>query len=147
MNGNDITGRFSIDQVDHHELLQMLSLRYGTSWRVSDREITLPAAHEYALRLKIRHGRVEKIFAGSALSRPEFDELLDQLHADLFDERIAEFGVEVLFAPKPVEGSFRFSSLPMQILPPRLKQPGPRKSMLIILSCSNFRSGRAAPRT
>jgi hypothetical protein len=116
MLGSDITARFSLDQIDHHELLDILSVRYMTAWRVSKHAITFPAAADYKIKLQIRHGQVEKVFAGKALTEAELCELEAQVEGDLKDDRIAEYGVEILFAHRPVTGGFRFAALPMQIL-------------------------------
>jgi hypothetical protein len=121
----NITSRFSLDQVDHHELLDILTLRYQTCWRVSDREITFPAAHDYRLKLEMRHGQIIKITSGDSLSSAELQNLLEQVDADLKDDRIAEYGVDILFAHHPVQGGFRFGSLPMQILPAPPEAPRP----------------------
>jgi len=66
----------------------------------------------------MRHGQIKKISAGESLSEQELNELLEQVEADLKDNRIAEYGAEILFARRPVTGAFRFTSIPMQILPP-----------------------------
>src|ERR1700719_3433923 len=124
-NMTNITSRFSLDQVDHHELLDILTLRYQTCWRVSDREITFPAAHDYRLKLEMRHGQIIKITSGDSLSSAELQNLLEQVDADLKDDRIAEYGVDILFAHHPVQGGFRFGSLPMQILPAPPEAPRP----------------------
>jgi hypothetical protein len=105
---NDITQRFSLDKVDHDELLAIFDIRYHTSWRISDDEIAFPAANDHRLKVQVRHGRIAKIVAGDSLSGQELDELLDQVKADLMDDRIAEYG-----------------SLPMQILPPPPEAPLP----------------------
>lgn len=114
----DITLKFSLDQIDHHELLDILTARYTTCWRVSDREITFPAVNDYRIKLVMRHGQVTKITTGASLSEQELRDLLEQVEADLKDDRIAEYGVDILFAHRPVSGGFLFGSLPMQILPP-----------------------------
>lgn len=119
----DVTQRFSLDQVDHHELLEIFSIRYQTCWWVSDHQITFPAADDYRLKIEMHHGQITKVVAGDSLSGQELDELLDQVDADLMDNRIAEYGRDILFAPRPVAGGFRFSSLPMQILPPPAEAP------------------------
>jgi hypothetical protein len=64
----DITHRFSPPQIDHHELLAILTLRYTTSWRVSEYEISFPASHDYRLRLEMHHGEITKISSGETLS-------------------------------------------------------------------------------
>jgi hypothetical protein len=119
----DITPRFLLDQIDHHEFLDILTIRYKTCWRVSKREITFPATHDYRLKLRIRHGQVEQVYAGKALTEADLCQLLEQVEADLKDDRIAEYGVEILFAHKPVTGGFRFGAIPMQILPPPAEAP------------------------
>ena len=121
----DITPRFSLDQIDHGEFLDILSLRYTTCWRVSEHEITFPAARDYSIKLRTHHGQVEKVSAGSALTEADLCELLEQVEADLKDDRIAEYGVEILFAHKPVAGGFRFEALPMQILAAPAEAPRP----------------------
>ena len=125
MFGNDITKYLSLDTVNHEELQEVLKIRYKTSWRVSKDEFTFPAADDYMLKLKLRDGQVVNITAGKLLSKQELDELLEQVEADLKDERIAEYGIEILFAHRPVAGGFRFHSLPMQILPPPPEAPRP----------------------
>lgn len=121
----DITPRFSLDQIDHHEFLDILTLRYNTCWRVSEREITFPVAHDYSIKLRMRHGQVEKVSTGKALTEANLSALLEQVEADLKDNRIAEYGVEILFAHKPVAGGFRFGALPMQILAAPAEAPRP----------------------
>jgi hypothetical protein len=125
MFGNDITKYFSLDEISHEEIQEIFRIRYKTSWRVAKDEFTFPAAHAYVLKLKLRDGHVVKITAGELLSKEELHELLEQVEADLNDERIAEYGVEILFADRPVVGGFRFGSLPMQILPPPPEAPRP----------------------
>jgi len=63
MSGSDITSRFSLDQIDHHELLDILSVRYATCWRVSKHAVTFPAAADYKIKLRMGHGQIEKVFA------------------------------------------------------------------------------------
>jgi hypothetical protein len=119
----DITERFSLGEIDHHELLALLTLRYTTCWRVSDRAITFPAVREYSLKVKMRHGQITNISSGNSLSRQELEEILEQVEADLKDDRIAEYGAEILFAHRPVKGAFRFRSVRIQILPPPPQAP------------------------
>jgi hypothetical protein len=126
MFGSDITKHFSLDEVDHEELQEILRIRYKTSWRVARDEFTFPAAHKYALKLELQDAQIVKITEGEASSPQELRELLEQVEADLKDERIAEYGVEVLFAHRPVAGGFRFGCLPMQILPPPPEAPRPQ---------------------
>jgi hypothetical protein len=121
----DITSRFSLSQIDHHELMAVLALRYNTCWRISNNEISFPASHDYRLKLKMRHGQIEKISAGKSLSEHELNELSEQVEADLKDDRIAGYGAEILFAHRPVTGAFRFASVPIQILPAPPKAPRP----------------------
>ena len=78
----DIAERFSLDQVSHHELLEIFRLRYMTCWRVSKNQITFPASHDYRLKVNVSHGLIEQIFAGKSLSDGELDELLAQVSAD-----------------------------------------------------------------
>ena len=108
----DITPRFSLEQIDHHEFLDILTLRYKTCWRVSEREITFPATRDYSIKLRMRHGQVVKVSAGKALTEADLRELLEQVEVDLKDDRIAEYGAEILFAHKPVAGGFRFGGAP-----------------------------------
>jgi hypothetical protein len=117
MHGMDITPRFSLNEIDHHELLDVLASRYKTSWRVSKHGITFPANADYKIKLQISHGQVEGVFAGKALTEAELCELVEQVEADLKNAAIAEYGVEILFAHQPVIAGFRFGVLPMQILP------------------------------
>jgi hypothetical protein len=125
MEGKDITPKFSLDEIDHHELLDVLTSRYTTSWRVSKHAITFPASAEYKIKLQISHGQVERVVAGKALTGAELCELLAQVEADLKDDRIVEYGVDILFAHQPVIGGFRFGALPMQILPAPAEAPRP----------------------
>jgi hypothetical protein len=125
MDGKDITPQFSLDEIDHHELLDVLAARYTTSWRVSKHAITFPATADYKIKLRICHGQVERVFAGKALTDAELCELLMQVEADLKDDRIAEYGVDILFAHQPVIGGFRFGALPMQIRPAPAEAPRP----------------------
>jgi hypothetical protein len=125
MDGKDITSQFSLDKIDHHELLDVLAARYTTSWRVSKHAITFPATADYKIKLRISHGQVERVFAGKALTDAELCELLVQVEADLKDDQIAEYGVDILFAHHPVIGGFRFGALPMQILPAPAEAPRP----------------------
>lgn len=125
MSGSDITSKFSLDQIDHHELLDILSVRYTTCWRVSKQAITFPAVADYKIKLQVRHGQIEKVFAGKALTNAELPELVAQIEGDLRDDRIAEYGVEMLFAHRPVTGGFRFAALPMQILEAPAEAPRP----------------------
>jgi hypothetical protein len=123
MSGSDITPRFSLDEIDHHEFLAVLTSRYTTSWRVSKNAITFPASADYKIKVQISHGQVERVFAGKALTDAELGELLAQVEGDLKDDRIAEYGVDILFAHQPVIGGFRFGALPMQILPAPAEAP------------------------
>lgn len=117
MDGKDVTPQFSLDEIDHHEFLDVLTSRYTTSWHVGKDAITFPASPDYKIKLRISHGEVESVLAGKALIDAELGELLGQVEADLKDARIAEYGVDILFAHQPVIGGFRFGALPMQILP------------------------------
>jgi hypothetical protein len=74
----DVSHRFSLSQIDHHELLEILTLRYGTCWRVSEHEISFPTSPDYRLQLKMRHGQIKKISAGESLSEQELNEVLSQ---------------------------------------------------------------------
>src|SRR6202007_274328 len=103
----DITASFLLDQVDHQELLALLSLHYGTCWRVSDREIAFPATLDHHLSLEIRHGQITKVSSGQGLTNRELETLLRQVQVDLNDHQIAEYGAAILFASRPCEGSFR----------------------------------------
>jgi hypothetical protein len=125
----DISHRFPIGEVDHHELMEIFNLRYKTCWRVAERQITFPAHPDYRLKLELRHGQITRIWAGDSLSEPELADLLNQVDADLNDKRIAAFGAEILFAHRPVQGGFRFNSIPMQILPPPNDAPTPQQMM------------------
>jgi hypothetical protein len=125
MDGKDITPQFSLDEIDHYELLDVLTSRYTTSWRVSKHAITFPAAANYKIKLHISHSEVERVFAETALADAELCELLAQVEADLKDDRIVEYGVDILFAHKPVIGGFRFGALPMQIRPAPAEAPRP----------------------
>jgi hypothetical protein len=64
----DISHRFSLSQINHHELLEILTLRYGTCWRVSEHEISFPASPDYCLQLKMRHEQIKRISAGASLA-------------------------------------------------------------------------------
>jgi hypothetical protein len=125
MADRNITPQFSLDEIDHHEFLDVLTSRYITSWRVNKNAITFPATDNYKIKLQISHGQVERVFAGKALTDAELSELLTQVEADLKDDRIAEYGVEILFAHHPVKGGFRFGAVPMQILPAPAEAPRP----------------------
>ena len=83
MNGMDITHRFSLNEIDHHEFLDVLASRYKTSWLMSKHGITFPASADYKIKLQISHGQVESVFAGKALTEAELCELLEQVEADL----------------------------------------------------------------
>jgi hypothetical protein len=117
--------RFSLSQIDHQELLAILTLRYKTCWLVSKDEVSFPASNNYRLKLKMHHGQITKISSGESLSEHELSELSAQVEADLKDNRIAECGAEILFARRPVTGAFRFTSVLMQILPPPSEAPRP----------------------
>jgi hypothetical protein len=119
----DITERFSLGEIDHHELLALLELRYTTCWRVSDRAIAFPAVREYKLKVKMGHGQITNISSGKSLSEQELREILDQVEAELKDDRIVEYGAEILFAHRPVKGAFRFRSVPIQVMPPSPEAP------------------------
>jgi hypothetical protein len=123
----EISDRFPLAEVDHQELIEIFTLRYGTCWRVAERQIAFPAHRDHQLRLELRHGQIIRIWAGNSLSDQELDGLLDQIEADLKDKRIAEFGAEILFAHRPVQGGFRFKAIPMQILPPPSDAPLPQQ--------------------
>ena len=119
----DITHRFPLDEVDHDELMKVFELRYETCWRVATNHITFPAKPNYSLKIKSAHGQIDKIYAGETLSDSELNSLLDQIDLDLTGNKNTEFGRAVLFANLPVEGGFRFDSIPMQILPAPARAP------------------------
>jgi hypothetical protein len=75
----DVSHRFSLSQIDHHELLEILTLRYGTCWRVSEHEISFPASPDYRLQLKMRHGQIKKISAGESITKQTFSVAIDRL--------------------------------------------------------------------
>jgi hypothetical protein len=107
--------------------MEIFTLRYGTCWRVAERQIAFPAHADHRLRLELRHGLITRVWAGKSLSEQELEDLLNQIEADLKDRRIAEFGAEILFAQRPVQGGFRFNSTSMQILPPPNDAPLPQQ--------------------
>jgi len=117
---NDVTSRFSLDVVDHRELLDLFEIRFGTCWNVSRSEIAFPAALDFSVKVRRDrdNGRIVQITRGSKLSNRDLDVLLEQIAADLLDKRIAEYGIEILFAHRPVAGSFRSAVIPLQISPP-----------------------------
>ena len=86
----EISDRFPLAEVDHQELIEIFTLRYGTCWRVTERQIAFPAHRDHQLRLELRHGQIIRIWAGNSLSDQELDGLLDQIEADLKDKRIAD---------------------------------------------------------
>jgi hypothetical protein len=105
----DVTHRFSLSQIDHHELLAILTLRYISCWLVSKDEISFPASNDYRLKLKMHHGQITKISSGESMPEQELNDLLDQVEAKLN----AEYGAEILFARRPVTGAFRLISRPL----------------------------------
>ena len=119
----DISKRFSLNRVDHYELLKLFELRYQTAWRVSDSEITFPAQRNYSLKVRLEGGQIRQIIRGPKLTKQDLDGLLEQAELDLNDNRIAEYGVEILLARLPVAGGFRCDSVPLQILPPPVAAP------------------------
>ena len=52
----EISDRFPLAEVDHQELIEIFTLRYGTCWRVAERQIAFPAHRDHQLRLELRHG-------------------------------------------------------------------------------------------
>jgi hypothetical protein len=74
---SDITERFALESIDHHELLVLLGIRYPSAWRLSDDEIAFPATEKHDLKLEIRHGVIGRIERGEGLS----DETLEQILA------------------------------------------------------------------
>jgi hypothetical protein len=52
MNRRDITSLFSLDNVDHYELLKLFDLEFKTSWRYSTTEIAFPAQHDHLLLVR-----------------------------------------------------------------------------------------------
>jgi hypothetical protein len=112
----EISDRFPLAEVDHQELIEIFTLRYGTCWRVAERQIAFPAHRDHQLRLELRHGQIIRIWAGNSLSDQELDGLLDQIEADLKDKRIAEFGAEILFAMLPCRNNGRRSRARAQLL-------------------------------
>jgi len=125
----DISHRFALGEVDHRELLEIFTLRYQTCWRVGKGKIAFLATKDHKLRLEMRHGQIARIWAGQSLSSQELNGLLEQVEADLKDNRIAEFGAEILFAHRPVKGALRFEAVQMQILPPPSDAPVPQQMM------------------
>jgi hypothetical protein len=84
-----------------------------------------PGTADYKLKLRIRHGQIKNVFAGKALTEAELSALMAQIEGDLQGDRVAEYGVELLFADRPVAGGFRFTALPMQILEAPAVAPRP----------------------
>src|SRR6266487_2087594 len=125
----DISHRFALDEIDHRDLLEIFTLRYQTCWRVGKGQIAFPATKDHKLRLEMRHGQIARIWAGQSLSGQELDELLEQVEADLKDNRVAQFGAAILFAHRPVKGGFRFKPIQMQILPPPSDAPLPQQML------------------
>jgi hypothetical protein len=74
----DISHRFPLAEVDHHELMEIFTLRYGTCWRVAERQIAFPAHPDHRLRLELRHGQITRVWAGKSLSEQELEDLLNQ---------------------------------------------------------------------
>jgi hypothetical protein len=114
----DVTALFSLDQIDHHELLLLLGVKYPTCWRVSDTEIAFPAVEEFHLKLRIRHGQIHQVTQGQSLPDAVLQQLLEDVDADLKNDEIVEYGRSFLFASRPVRGGLRFQAATMQIIPP-----------------------------
>jgi hypothetical protein len=119
----DITKHFPLDRIDHEELLKFFELRYQTCWRLSPRHLAFPAAERFALKVKVSHGRISNVQAGPALSEESTRDLLEQVNVELSPGGPTECWRDFLFAHRPVKGSYRFQSAPIQILPPPARAP------------------------
>ena len=121
----DISDLFHLDEIDHDELLKVFELRYETCWSVSKDLISFPASHDFRLQIKIRDGCIGKIFLGSSVSDTELNDLLCQIRIDCFAKNNVEIARDILFARRPVNGGFRFTTVPIQILPAPSEAPRP----------------------
>jgi len=120
---NDITERFALDSIDHHELLVLLGCRYPSCWLVSEDEIAFPAVDQHHLKIETRHGVIHRISRGEGLTDELLSQLLNDVKGELQDERVKVYARNILFASQPVKGAFRFRSIPLQILPPPANAP------------------------
>jgi hypothetical protein len=130
----DLTDKFALESIDHDELLHFLSLYYVSAWRTKEldrrltTEIALPASNQFALRLRYKQGRITKIFRGPGLSKKrDLDTLLEAVRVNCRDTAIKEYGRGLLMVSRPVRGSYRAATVPLQILPPTDDLPCPRE--------------------
>jgi hypothetical protein len=128
----DLTKEFALNSIDHDELLHFLSLYYGTAWRTKEQdkslaaEIALPEDFQVALRIRYRQGRITKVFRGPLLRKQrDLDALLEAMRVNCRDPAIKGFGRGLLMVSRPVRGSYRSKSVPLQILPPTDELPHP----------------------
>jgi hypothetical protein len=90
---------------------------------VTPRAIAFPAQENFAIQVNFRHGRISDVHAGPALRENDLADLRQQIEAELLADKATKWGREILFAHRPVKGSFQFSSVPMQILPAPSRAP------------------------
>ncbi len=114
MNRRDITGLFSLDHVDHYELLKLFDLEFKTSWRYSASEIAFPAQRDHLLLVRWDDDEIKSITKGKKLKRESLDRLIRLMESNLIDQASAEFGADVLLAGRPVRGGFRCDSIPLR---------------------------------
>jgi hypothetical protein len=100
------------------------NILYWTS--STTKEITFPAEADFRFKVKLSHGEIRSITASPSLSDQELQGVLHEVKANLLDPEIAEYGREFLFAHRAVTGSYRFQSVPMQIVPAPRDAPRPK---------------------
>jgi hypothetical protein len=130
----DLTDKFALESIDHDELLHFLSLYYVSAWCTKEldkrltTDIALPASKQFALRLRYKQGRITRIFRGPALSKQhDLDTLLEAIRVNCSATAIKEYGRGLLMVSRPVRGSYRAATVPLQILPPTDDLPSPRE--------------------
>jgi hypothetical protein len=125
MNRRDITSLFSLDHVDHYELLKLFDVEFKTSWRYSTTEIAFPAQHDHLLLVRWDDDEIKAITKGRKLKQESIDRLIRLVQSNLIGQAPNEFGADVLLAGCPVPAGFRCDSIPLQILPPPDHAPRP----------------------
>lgn len=115
----DITGKFSLDRLDHEELSDILSAEFGGCMQFSMTELVYPPnKHEYALKATYdKEGNIKTLSSGPLLTERRLDEIVSRIDSELVKGNEEKIASVTLFSNVPVDGYFRYRDK-WQVLPP-----------------------------
>ncbi|MBS1994780.1 MAG: hypothetical protein JSS86_00660 [Cyanobacteria bacterium SZAS LIN-2] len=114
----EITERIDLAKLDHDELLHSLEHRYQTCWQSGPNEADFPASRNFAIRIRHRHGRIERIWAGPLLRRrADLEEMLTGVTDETLGAADSEIARGTLTTSPPLKGGLRCDRSGVQLLP------------------------------